>query len=352
MGLGIAIAVDGRADPELGQATSVEVHERMGEVTTFTIRYDVDISEGDLPLLRENRLDADSEISILVPVEDNTHCLVKGPIHSQQIHLEHGGAGSWVEVKGSDTSVVMDREARSAVWADVTDSDAVSTILGNYGYSPDVQATAAGHFENKHSLVQRESDLSFVRRLARRNGFLFWVTTDATGNETAHFKRPLLDGQSERELTINMTSPNVESLDISWEAEHPTSIEGKQLDLNTRTDMDVAVEQTPQTVLGDRSLSSITGYRQSVFLSAPADDAGDMRARGEGAFIEADWFIRATCETSLDLMGAPIRAHTMVELRGAGSRHSGKYFVAGVRHMIDASAHRMGLELIRNGWGG
>ena len=32
-------------------------------------------------------------------------------------------------------------------------------------------------------LVQRESDLSFVRRLARGNGFLFWITADAVGIE-------------------------------------------------------------------------------------------------------------------------------------------------------------------------
>ena len=47
-----------------------------------------------------------------------------------------------------------------------------------------------------------------------------------------------------------------------------------------------------------------------------------------------------------------MRAHTVVELQGAGIRHSGKYFVGGVRHTIDADRHRMELELLRNAWGG
>jgi phage protein D len=352
MGLEIAIAVGGKADSELAEATTVEVYERMGAATTYSLRYEVDISEGDLPMLVDERLDAGSELSILVPIEDTTHCLVKGPLHGQQIHIEHGGADSWVEVQGSDSLIVMDRKTQSVVWADVTDSDAVTSILCNYGYTPDVQSTSAGHFEKKHTLVQRESDLGFVRRLARRNGFLFWVTCDAQGNETAHFKRPPLEGGADVKLVIHLASPSLQTLDISWDVERPTSIEGTQLDLNTKKNLEIAVNQTPQTILGDHSLSKITGDTRSVHLSAPADDAGDMRARGEGALIEADWFIHATCQTSLEFSGIPVRAHTIVELRGAGSRHSGKYFVAGVRHTIDATAHRMDLELIRNGWSG
>ena len=351
MGLGIAVAVNGSTDEELAQASTVEVFERMGETTTFSIRYELDISEGDLPLLVDGRLDVGSDLSILVPLDNTTHCLVKGPLHGQNIHFEHGGAGSWVEIKGSDTSIVMDRATQSVVWSDVKDSEAVQSILGNYGYTPDVQVTSAGHFENKHVLIQRESDLSFVRRLARRNGFNFWVTCDELGTETAYFKRPPLEGSVSAELIINLDSPNLASLDIEWDVERPTSMEGKQLDLNSKTDIDVAVNQTPQSILGDRSLSAITGDIRSVHLSAPVDDAGDVQARGEAALIEADWFIRTTCQTTLENLGALVRAHTVLELRGAGSRFSGKYYVAGVRHSINATEHRMELELVRNGWG-
>ena len=45
-------------------------------------------------------------------------------------------------------------------------------------------------------------------------------------------------------------------------------------------------------------------------------------------------------------------AFDLLELDGAGSRHSGNYLVAGVRHTIDAGGHRMELELLRNAWGG
>jgi len=46
-----------------------------------------------------------------------------------------------------------------------------------------------------------------------------------------------------------------------------------------------------------------------------------------------------------------VRAQTVINLRGAGTRFSGKYFVTGVKHTIDAAQHRMEVELSRNGWG-
>jgi phage protein D len=351
MGLNVAVAVGGTADASLAQATEIEVHERMGKETTYHIRYEADVSEGDLPLLVDSRLDPGSELAILTPVAGTTYCLVKGPVRGQRVHLQHGGAGSWVELQGADTSIEMDRETKSTVWADVKDSDAVSSIVGKYGYTPDVQTTSAGHYEKKHALAQRDSDLRFVRRLAQRNGFLFWVTCDE-GVETAHFKRPPLDGGAAAKLTINLASPNVQTLDLTWDVERPTSVIGKQVNLNDKGVLDGAVAASPQTTLGQRGLSAIASSTRSVHLWAPADDTGNLQARAEGALIESDWFVRALCQTNVHALGAVVRAHTVVELQGAGSRHSGKYFVAAVRHTIDSTAHKMDLTLIRNGWSG
>src|SRR5438876_6444000 len=105
MGLGAAILVDGTADPELAGAASVEVDERLGEPTTYRIRYAIDISEGDLPLLTDARLSVGSTLAIVVDVAGQLSCLVKGPVYGQQIRMVHDGAGSYVDVLGADTSI-------------------------------------------------------------------------------------------------------------------------------------------------------------------------------------------------------------------------------------------------------
>src|SRR5512132_1747259 len=248
LGISIVIGDAKKADPGLGGATTVEVYERMGEVTTFSLRFPLDVLEGDIPLLTDARLDPGSILGIFVPVAGKAHCLVKGPVTAQQIHLNHGGGDSWLEVQGADRSVAMDREVRAVVWSDGKDSDAVSTIVASYGLTPDVAETSGGHAEAKHSLVQRDSDLRFVRR----HGFCFWVTADETGIETAHFKRPPLDVSSDKSLVINLAGANVQALDLQFDVEQPTSVVAAGIDLNSKGDLDGTVASTPQALLGQK----------------------------------------------------------------------------------------------------
>lgn len=372
-GLGVAVHVDGEHDDELSTASFIEVYESMGEVTTYRIQCAVEPGEGDLPLLHAGKLDPGSELAIFADAADGTHCLVKGPVHGQRIVLRHGVTGSTVDVHGSDTSIALDREAKVAIWDTGTDSDAVRAILdsSDLEYEHDIDDTSGAYSEEKHTLVQCQSDLQFIQRRARLNGFLFWVSCDAEGVETAHFRRPPLDGDGGGDsllgglasalpiagsaapaaLVINLDGANLQEMEIAWDVERPTRVTAQQLDLNTKGDLDGSVLETPQTVLGDLGLGDIASDARSITLAAPADDVGALTSRAEGAAIEADWFIRATCETSVHALGSIVRAHTLVEVRGAGPRHSGQYFVSGVRHLIDADAHRMQIELVRNGWG-
>jgi hypothetical protein len=347
----LAIKVGDTADAQLALASVVEVLERMGEPTTFRMRYEVDITSGDLPLLKDGRLDPGSVIQVLSVIDGIADCLVKGPVHAQQIRLLHGGTGSYLDVLGTDTSVVMDREVKAKVWDSVRDSDVFDQIVAPYGLAPDAQDTPAVHAEAKHTLVQHDSDLRFVRRLARRNGCLFWLTADALGVETAHFRRPPLDGAPSAKLAINLDPPNLNALDISWDVERPSSAVGWALDLGDKSQIDGSVTRSPQKLLGDKSLADTTGDTRSVLIAAPVDDAGDLKSRGEAALVESDFFVTVAGETTVHALGAVLRTHTMVQLQGTGTRHSGPYFVSSVRHLIDATTHRMEFELVRNGWG-
>jgi len=351
MGLGISIALDGTADAELSDAVWVEVHQRMGEMTKYRIRYDIDIDQGDFPDLIDSRIDAGSELSVIAPISGTNHYLVKGPVTGQRIFYQNAGGDSYVEVEGADTSIKMGRESKAVVWSDLTDSDAVSQIFSSYGYTTDVDSTPAGHSENKHTLVQRASDLDFVRRLARRNGFLFWIDCDSSGIETAHFRRPKLDGNAGMNLDINLDTNNLGTLDLAWDVEKYTSVVAAQLNLNDKSDIDGDVTSSPLAALGTQSLADITGDTRSAHLHTPADDAGDLSARGEGALIEDAWFIRAAGQTSVNSLGDILRTNSIVNVRGVGTRHSGKYYVAAVHHTIDPSAHYIQFELVRNGWG-
>ena len=352
MARGVAVRVNGTPDEMATGATSVQVTETVGQPTYFSLAFSLDTADGDFPLLKEGKLGPGSDLSILVSSADASECLAKGPVYGQQFHFSHGGSGSSLSVQGADSLIKLDRENKAVSWADLTDSSAVSAILSEAGFTPDVETTQAGHFELKHTLIQRETDLSFIRRLARRNGFHFWLTCDEVGVETAHFKRPVLDGSPACDLVINLTDPktNVTALDISWDVERPTSTDSSELDLNTKSDLSGAVQSSPLTALGGTALSDIAAEPRVAHVYAPVDDNGDLQARSEATLIEASFFVRATGSTTLSSLGKVLRSHTLVNLRGVGSRYSGSWFCASVKHSIDASEHRMDFELIRNGW--
>ena len=348
---GAEIRINALPDPELMGSGSIEVYERAGATTTYRLRYPVVVNdEGDLSMLADSRFDPGSEVSILVPVEDGNECLVKGPIHGHAMHLDHAAANSWVEIIGSDTSVAMNRESKVRVWADITDSDAISTVLSSYGYVPDVQSTAAGHAEDRHALVQRETDLEFIKRLARRNGYHFWVTCDSGGTETAHFRRSDLETEPAATFVINLEGSNIDALDLQWDVERPTSIESSDIDPMTGSDIDGATTSSGNRALGSVSLIEIATDTRSTRLTAPVDDSGDLHARSSAVLGESEWFVQGTTNTTLARLGSLVRAHTVVTVSGAGTRHSGDYYVTGVRHVIDSSQHRMEVELSRNGW--
>ena len=352
MGLGISIRLDGAPDETVAAAAFVEVTERVGQPTQYRLEYSLDIADGDFPLLKENKLGPGSDLQVLVPTSDATECLVKGPVYGQEIHFEQGGSGSSLVVLGADSLIKMDREDKAVAWSDLTDSDAVSAILSQAGLTPEVEATSAGHLETKHTLIQRETDLSFVRRLARRNGNLFWVSCDEFGVETAHFKRPVLEGEAKCDLVMNLTDPrsNVTSLDICWDVERPTQADAAEVDLNTKSDISGTVQRSPLTALGGSGLADIVTDSRVVHVRAPVDDNGDLQARGEGAVIESSFFLRASGATTLSALGKLVRSHSLVNLRGVGTRHSGLWFCSAVKHSIDVTEHKMDFELIRNGW--
>lgn len=353
MGLGIAIRVGGAPDGVAASALSAEVTERMGQPTSYRLDYSLDIADSDFPLLVDARFGPGSEISILAPAGGRTECLVKGPVYGQQIRMEQGGAGSMLSVLGADSLVRLDREDKVVAWSDVTDGLAVTQILSRNSFIPDVDTTQAAHLTLKHTLIQRETDLAFIRRLARRNGNLFWLSCDELGIETAHFKRPPLTGAADCELVINLTDPrsNVTSLEIAWDVERPVTASAAEVDLTNKSDISASVQRSPLEALGGSAFADVAGSgTRAAHVDAPVDDSGDLQARAEAGLIEASFFVRASGSTTLAALGKVLRSHRLVNLRGAGSRHSGLWFCSAVRHSIDLSEHRMEFELIRNGW--
>ena len=350
---GCEILPGGVADPDFAQPAKVEVVEQVGAATTFSLAYPTSISDGDIALVEEAALGPEAPLAVRVTDGDATAILVHGPVTGQRISVVTGGDGSMVEVLGADRSVELAREARVKVWPDTTDGDAISAILLQAGFlQTDIDVPGgASHTQAKHALVQRESDLHLLRRLARRNGCWFWFSYDpATALPTAHVARPPVDKDPVVSFNLAGEERNIDDAKIQWDVERVVAADASARDPFGATELDGTTEKSPLNPLATKPLSEIVSAVRRARLTAPVDDGADLIARSEAALIEQGWFVSAEITASARKLKQVVRACTVAELHGASKRHSGKYLVARVVHAIDDEDHTMTITLIRNGW--
>ncbi len=243
-------------------------------------------------------------------------------------------------------------------WLDVTDADVANAIFGNYGITPASENTtddSPSHTETGHSLMQRGSDIQFLRTLARRNGKVCRVTcADKPGNRTGFFAKPNLDGTPAAVLSLNdLQAWTVSSLDLTWDATLATAVVARQALFSDDDESGVSADTSDSGLksLGSRRLADFTGKPMTVYVSAPVDDGGELTLRAQSLLREAGWFVRCEGEADLSRLGVVLRAGAIVSVAGIGPLHSGSYLIWSVRHTITPDAHKMRFVLYRNAVG-
>ena len=348
--------LDGSPASEIFSAATVEVEENLDTPSAFQIRIGVgDDGKGDLSLVGERRVRPFSKVSIVVtPIGQRPHCIFDGVVLSQRLHLEQGGHSSHVEIWGEDGSWLMNLEEKIKEWSNVTDASVASSIFGDYNITPapaNMQDDSAAHIETRHTLMQRASDIQFLRMLARRSGKLCWIAcTDLPGRPTGYFMTPSVSGAPAATLSIAPSTGNVAALDFEWDVAHPSAVRAEQATLDGQS-ASVNATDSGLPTLADRDLSTFAERSMTVVLTAAVDDSGELDARAKALLRESGWFVRCRGEADLARLGTVLRAGSIVRVDAAGKLNSGKYFVWSVRHTITLDAHRMAFQLVRNSVG-
>jgi phage protein D len=253
-------------------------------------------------------------------------------------------------------------------------SDIVKQILESYGFETDITDTEINYEEDGTTLNQTETDMAFVDKLAGRNGARFWIDWQASDGlagfeitETAHFKPspaqpannplgfappPILAPEAAAELRLNGVNgcSNVATFELQSNSEQPNQsgpIERVDADSGEVTETE-APEATTESLGEEPPAPAQPRTRRMV----TAGDAQEAQVRTQAALNDASWTVQATAETSVQALNAFVAPHQTVRVSGAGVLNSGDYFVKAVGHLIDSTAHKMRIELLRNALGG
>ena len=370
------IAIDRKPVPELTEdVIEIEVQQSIDEPARFRIRFAIDICDGDLRLVEDERLkpnDPDTEVTVIAYARGDAACLIHGVITDRQLSLTEGGPGSWLEIQGQDRRVVMNREEKTKAHEGAT-GQIVRGILGGYGFEPDVDGPELEFEEGTHTLNQTTSDLEFVTQLAGDHDVHFWVDSEVSTSlfgdieitETAHFKPspprprdngigfalpPLLAPEGSAELMINNGTgcSNILQFELKENSEAPTQ-SGSQKRINLDdAKPDEAEAETTAEPLGETQQPGQTRTRRVVSAGSDAE----AKLKSQAALNDASWRVEARAQTTVHALGAVVRPHEVVKVTGAGKLTDGDYFVRAVTHSIDPAKHKLDLELVRNALGG
>lgn len=343
------------------QVGSLEVEESADLPSALQLTLPVSRSEeGDLTQVNDANFQPYSNLAVVISVEGKpAACVFDGFVLAQRLHVESGITASQLLVWAQDASCLMNLEEKAREWSELTDANVANQIFGEYGFdaAPDnTEDDSPTHTESAHTLMQRASDIQFLRQLARRNGKLCRVfATDTPGQRTGFFAKPNLDASPAAVLTLNGAADQltVGPLEFEWNVGVPSDVSARQALFNDDAEDGVSAEATQSelTLLDERDLATFAGRTHKALLTTTVDDAEELALRARSLLRESGFFVRCAGEADVTAVGAVLRACDIVQIDGAGSVHSGKYLVWSVKHQITGDAHKMKFTLVRNAVG-
>ncbi len=358
------IAFDGEAaaDDIYEHIIRLEIEESTERAASFMFRVSIAQQEdGEWSYLDDERLALFKKVTISLGFgEGNAAPVLEGYITHLAPHFDPQEELCYLEVRGMDPSCVMNLEEKLVTWADQSHSDIASAIFSSYGFTADVADAPVVHAEDGNVLVQRGTDIRFLKDLAARNGYDCYVAVDDSGQVKGCFKPAALDAAPLPPLAVHFEGEtNVQSLDIQVTGNRPLGVSGWQLSLADKSLEPVEITEYGLTALGSDTLPGIVSQGVQALAGGAVAYQGDLVSLDsveleralQGRHDRQGWFIKANGVITGEGYGAAIRARRIIPVKGMGTRYSGNYFVTSVKHVIAGGEYEQRVELLRNAWG-
>ena len=159
-------------DPTL-QLTELEISLAFNMPGMFTLRFEDD----ELDILGSSKINLGDAIEISLPKNDENHTMeviFSGEVTAIEPEYE-AGLRTIVNVRGYDFSHRLNHGTYVRTFQNSKDSEIVSTMAGEAGLTPSVEATTTVY---DYVMQYNQTNMDFLRQLARRNNYKFFVDKD------------------------------------------------------------------------------------------------------------------------------------------------------------------------------
>lgn len=308
----------------------------------------------DYGLLLNGYFDPPNRIVIAVLMGVLPEVLIDGVITMHQVTPSNRPGESTLRIQGEDISLRLDLDPASTTHANQPDSIIVTKILANYlqyGITPNVTPTTDVPIEVNRVPSQQETDLAYIRRLAERNGFVFYIEPlPAPGFTTAYFGIDNRLGIPQPALSINMgPQTNLDQpINFSYNALGPMTPRVTILEPITKTPIQIPAPTGLRPPLAMRPATPLRSYvaRDSANL-----DPSQGVLRAMSSTTDSSDAVSASGEIDAVRYGQVLRSRRLVGVRGSGLSYNGNYYVKQVTHRIRRGEYKQSFQLSREGHG-
>jgi hypothetical protein len=307
----------------------------------------------DYTLLKGGSLNLFNRVIIGVLLGGMPEVLIDGVITNHQIVPSNDPGMSALTVTGKDISQMMDLEEANARYPNQPDSVIVARLLGNYaryGLIPALTPTMEVPIETDRVTRQYETDLRCIRRLAARNGFVFYVEPVAIGSSRAYWGPKTRAGMPQPALSMNLGSAtNVKTLSFSEEGLAAASVRASFIESFTRTV--IPLPSVPPLQIPPLASMQTPSRRVSLLRDTANQGAAATLREMMSAVTNQPDTVSGEGEVDTARYGHVLRARRLVGIRGAGISHDGHYYVKSVSHRISRGEYSQSFSVSREGTG-
>jgi hypothetical protein len=307
----------------------------------------------DYGLVSGGTLDPMTRVVIGVLMGAIPEVLLDGVITHHQLQPSNEPAQSTLIVTGKGLTQALDLEERNGKYENQPDSLIFVQLISRYaqyGLVPQPTPTTDIPIMVQRIPRQHETDLQFIRRLAQRNGFVFYVEPVTFGVNRAYFGPEIRTTAPQSALTMNMGArTNIERLSFSNDALAPVGTRGTFVDPIFK--LPIPIPQLPSLRIPPLSSSPAPTLRTVQLRESANESPATAATTAVAAVTRTPEAVQANGEVDSVRYGKVLRARKLVGVRGAGTSYDGLYYVRKVTHTLRPGEYRQSFTLSRDGTG-
>lgn len=305
----------------------------------------------DYGLIQNGTVDPMKRVVIGVLFGALPEVLIDGVITHHQFNPGNQPGQASLTVMGRDLTTLMNLEEKNAEFPNQPDFLIASRVIGGYakyGILPLPKPTTDFPIMLQRIPSQQETDLQFLQRLAKRNGFVFYLEPVTFGVSTAYFGPENRLGLPQPALSVNLgATTNVKSLSFSNDALALTGTRGVFVEPISKTS--IPIPALPSLKVPPLAAMPATPNRIQLKRDTANQSPIAAATSALAAMTSAPDPVTASGEVDGVRYGHALRARKLVGVRGAGLTYNGFWYVRSVTHTISRTDYSQGFQLSREG---